>query len=322
MPGSLFMGIIGSLLVGVVSAGAVIFLLDRFTPMLTSQTLLPGLGVGGAALVATLLATLRVPKLVEIDDHVLRLTPYVGVPREYDRAQCRFGAFLTYSNNQVRSRAVSITTPDGSEQRVGLALEPATFDAMMRVLTGQQQVLGAAAQSAGYAPHQQYGAPSGPLVFEPQTFSVRKAAQLTAAWVMLALGFAFGLALAALLAYAEAPAAAYLIAAAVLALFVGIAVWFFRAAARIPATITVTPLGVTFGDRSFAYHDIYALELPAPGLGRTASVKIMTTDSVKTIIPLTQGNPKAFARYDEFAELLLHAANAVKPVASFSYSGQ
>lgn len=313
--GSLFMGIVSSVLIGVISTAGVLWVLDRFTAMLASQALLPAMGVGAAALIGTLLGVLRLPKLVEVDDRVLRITPYVGVPREFDRYQHRFGAQVTYNNNQVQGRSVRVFSPDGSEEQIRLALDGEGFDRLMRILTGQSDPSGAAAPVVSGA------RPSEPLQFAPRSYTLKRTAPFVVAWVYFGFGAAFTALVAFLLVFAEAPAWAYLSLALPAGLFGGFGAMFLTRASRLVAAITVTPTTVTFDGRTFAYQDLYAMELPAPGLSRSATVKVMDTAGRKTTFVLSRNNPKAFREYDEFADLLFHAANAVKPVASYSYAG-
>lgn len=318
----------GGLLVGAVSCWLVLQGLARFSSLLISEAVAPAVGVGGVAFLLVMLAGLRGTRSVQIEGDVLCLTPWVGLPREYPLATSTFSPHLSYHRGRVTQRSLAIESRDGSRVLAPLTLQPHRFDELVRLLrdggpggaapwlTGRPQEEQPAAAARDTAP--------GPLTFPPRTFVTRRAGALVPAWILIALGLLIlvGFVFLAAQSPVESAFAGILGFGLLMAGLVGgVGLLRLRSAARIPRAVVVAPESVTFGTRTFRYADLYVMELPAPGLPPVrAKLQLRTTAGVDHTVMLAATSAQ-FPDYAAFATLLREAANAVKPVVNFRYSG-
>lgn len=314
--------------VGAAGVGWLVYLaLERFTPLYPSQAITPAAGAAGLAFVAIALAGLRSPKQVQVDERALRVIPYVGIPKEYDLATNQFSAFLVRQNNgQTTTRAVLVTDANGGQKRLPLALSAPSFDALLRILTDNPAQASAQYPSGASVAGPAFATPTvgAPLLFDPRVFTPSSGGlkRLGRTLVWCGLGFAVVVVVLSIILADPSLMVILLTVAVIIPMgMVPYGAYLLAKARKVPSAITVTPTAVTFGEQTFAYQDLYVLELPAPGLAANAKARLRTMAGTDHTFLLVLSDTRAFPDYDEFATLLRQAANAVKPVVNFTFSG-
>ena len=321
--------LLGGLVVGAVVGWLVLQGLDRFSPLLTREAAAPAVGVGGVVFLVFTLAGLRGARVIQVDADVLRLTPWVGLPKEYPLATHTFSPVLGYHRGSATQRSLAIEGHDGSRALIPLSLAPHRFDELVRLVHPQEPTapapwLAAQPQDAptGVAAQE---APAGLLNFAPRTFVIRRGVAPVFAWIVIAFGvliFAGFAVLAAQVPAKDSIPGILGFGLLMMALVSGLGLVQLRLVGGLPRSVVVAPEHVTFGTQTFRYEDLYVLELPAPGLLPVqAKVRLRTMAGVDHTIKVVARNPKQFLDYPAFATLLREAANAVKPVVNYRYSG-
>lgn len=317
---SLVLTFAGVAFMGILAGGISYAVIDWLTSWLPSQIISPALLIGAAAAVLTLMGALRTPRQISVTDQELVLTPITGSPRRFRLDSHRFTPHLTYSRGQVVGRSIKAMDAGGTEQHLSLGLDAHQFDRLMNALNGPvvaPQGAGQPGAAAVATPPQGVGRP---LSFEPVTFTIKRGA---ATW-MGALMIGLGVFIAAIMVVvgwdSDSFPATLVMGAFFLALFGGIGAYCLVQRGKIPSQVTVAPTWVGFDQRRFAYADLYAMQVSAPGVLNNLKVNLMTMDRQRIDIPVSFGR-LGFADYDTFARLILPAANAVKPIATYSYAG-